>query len=502
MIVNAKAFLVVLIIAWAFFAAARPFCVSIISTEDYARRRNVWLAVTAAEFLLPNFWLYAIFALFLICWAAKRDKNPIALFALLLYVTPPLEFYIPKLIALNNLRIVVIAILIPFFFRKKAVDEYSKADKLTLIDASVIAFGIWQILLFIPYEEFTNTLRRSVVYFLDTFVIYFCIARSGKSRVDVIDVCLMFVLSCCIMSLLAVFESVRGWVLYQYIGEVWGNFDPRAYLFRDGRLRAQVSVGHSLALGYVLALGFGISLYFRNIGQSFHTRWLLPLILWAGLIGAYSRAPWLTAILTLVLSVAIQPGNIKNLVKLLSIGTICFSSVLLSPFGAKIIETLPFIGTVDQFNVEYRQRLADLSWRLILENPWMGDPFFLNSMEELRQGDGIIDLVNGFAAVALFSGLIGLFFYVSTFILVGWRTFRSAIKFQRIGDDFSYLGYCLTACMLGALFFIGTAGTGFIYYVLAGIMASYVRIEKLEENRNKLKSNDLRTSSKAGFARA
>jgi hypothetical protein len=33
-------------------------------------------------------------------------------------------------------------------------------------------------------------------------------------------------------------------------------------------------------------------------------------------------------------------------------------------------------------------------------------------------------------------------------------------------------------------------------------MASYVRIEKLEESRNKLKSNDPRTSPKTGFARA
>jgi O-antigen ligase len=309
---------------------------------------------------------------------------------------------------------------------------------------------------------------------------FFAIARAGKSKSDFNEIVASFVLSCCVMSLLAGFESVRSWLLYQYISEAWGQENPLAYLLRDGKLRAQVATGHSLALGYLMALGFGLSLYIRRHIENTRVKKLLPLLIWIGLIGAYSRGPWLVAIIIFVASFAVQPSGLRKASKVILIGAVLFGIVLLTPLGDRIIATLPFVGTIDQENVTYRQQLAELSWRLIKDNPWFGDPFFLDNMEELRQGQGIIDLMNGYAAVALFSGVIGLTFYLGVFVLAAWRTFSTAREFSRLGDEFSYLGYCLVACMLGTFFFIGTAGTGSIYYVLAGMMACYVRIGGME----------------------
>ena len=480
MTVNLKALVVVMVLAWAFFAVAKRFCTPLISPENYARRRNVWFVLTAAGFLLPNFWLYIFLAACVVFWAAKKDSNPLALYMLVLYALPPVEFPIPQFIGINQSRLLAIVILIPIALKAMNQRDSSSSNGMTWLDGFVILFGLWQLVLFVPYEAFTNTIRRFSVYFLETFIVFFAIARAGKSKSDFTEIVASFVLSCCVMSLLGGFESVRGWLLYQYISEAWGQENPLAYLLRDGKLRAQVSTGHSLALGYLLALGFGLSLYIRGHLENNRAKILLPLVIWIGLLGAYSRGPWLVAIIIFVSSFATQPSGMKKATKVILIGAALFGVVLLTPLGDRIIATLPFVGTIDQENVTYRQQLAELSWRLIQENPWFGDPFFLDNMEELRQGQGIIDLMNGYAAVALFSGVIGLFLYLGLFILAAWRTFWAAREFSRLGDEFSYMGYCLVACMLGTLFFIGTAGTGAIYYVLAGMMACYVRIGGLE----------------------
>lgn len=480
MSVNARAFVVVAVIAWLFFFVAKRVAGDLISDEDYVRRRNVWFILTAGGFLLPNFWLYVALAVFVLAWAAGRDSNPAALYMLVLYALPPTEFQIPQFIAVNQLRILSVVILIPIAYRAMNRADVGAGNRLTWLDTFVIAFGLWQLVLFIPYEAFTNTIRRFSVYFLDTFIIFFAIARAGQSRKELAEIVIVFVLAACLMSVLAGFEYSRSWLLYQYISEAWGQENFGAYLLRDGKLRSQVSAGHALILGYVMVFAFGLSLYVRHQLVNVHARRFLPLVMWVGLFAAYSRGPWLAAVFTFFCYFSVQPQGLRKAAKALFVMGAVFGVVLMTPLGSNIISTLPFVGTVEQENVTYRQQLAALSWRLILENPWIGDPFFLDNMEELRQGQGIIDLMNGYAAVALASGVIGLTFYIGLFVVGAWKTLMAARRLSHQNDQFSELGFSLVACTLGTLLTIGVAGTGSIYYVLAGMMAAYIRVTRAE----------------------
>jgi len=474
--VNLKPLIVVVGIAWLIFLIAKPLFLSMMSAEDYSRRRNVWFVLTLSGFLLPSFWLYVAVAVVVIAWAAKRDSNPAALYMLVLYALPPTEFQIPQFIAVNQFRILSIVILIPIAFRALTQANESKQYNLTLLDAFVLLFGLWQLVLFMPYEAITNTFRRFSVYFLDTFIIFFAIARAGRTKREVTEIVAMFVLAACVLAVIGGFEYARSWLLYQFISESWGQQNLGAYLMRDGKLRAQVSTGHALALGYVMMFAFGLSLYVRRYFENARARFLLPLVMWVGLIAAYSRGPWFAAILVFFGYAAMQPQGLRKVAKALGVAVIIGGVFLMTPLGDNVVAALPFVGTVDQENVTYRQQLAEVSWRLILQNPWMGDPFFMDNMEELRQGEGIIDLMNGYAAVSLYSGVIGLALYMGVFLIGAWRTFWSARTLSRQGDDFAHLGFALVACMLGTLLTIGVSGTGSIYYVLAGMMAAYARV--------------------------
>src|SRR3954453_22128812 len=119
MLINLKAMVVVLSIAAVVFQLARPICLRFMASEDFARRRNVWFVLTLAAFTSPSFWVYVAVAMPVVFWSAARDKNPIALYLLILLIVPPnIKLDIPivgvnKLFEFSHLRLLAVALLLP-----------------------------------------------------------------------------------------------------------------------------------------------------------------------------------------------------------------------------------------------------------------------------------------------------------------------------------------------------------------------------------------------------
>jgi O-antigen ligase len=182
---------------------------------------------------------------------------------------------------------------------------------------------------------------------------------------------------------------------------------------------------------------------------------------------------------------ALVPKGSTQLIKALLVAAMVAGSVLVSPIGERVIDNLPFVGTVSAETVNYRERLAHMSWDLIQQNPFFGDPFYLSNLEQLRQGQGIIDLVNTYAAVTMHSGLVGLCLFVGPFILGMWNTYRSVNRSAGPDQEVSLLGASLLACMLGTLLMLATAsfilGIAIMYWVLVGLAAGYHRLGRPEE---------------------
>jgi len=101
-------------------------------------------------------------------------------------------------------------------------------------------------------------------------------------------------------------------------------------------------------------------------------------------------------------------------------------------------------------------------------------------MEDLRQGEGIIDIVNTYLGTALNYGLIGLFLFLS-FILVGMtKVYTRVREVSRSDPDLALLGTSFIACIVGALIMIESSsfmfGTQNMFYVLAGLATAYARL--------------------------
>lgn len=489
-----KALIVILVLAGVVFRLSRSICLDYMSSEDFVRRRNVWFALTTVAFMSPTFWLYAVFALILLVWAARRDENPLALYTLVTFAIPNANFYIPtvlvnQLFDLTQYRILSFAVVVPAILRVwKQPNEWGNR-RLKPIDFFLAAFLLLQVILLIPHESPTNTMRRTFLFLIDTFMVFYVFSRISQ-REKLAEVMAGFWLACAVMALIAVFERGRGWLLYNGLVATWGAPNAFAWIYRDGAVRAQAAAEHSINLGYVSSVALGFFLYLQTRVKNVYLKGAAVGLLLAATVASGSRGAWITAALTILFFVFLRPNAAARLWRAAAIGAVAVGVMYMTPLKTSILDRLPFVGTADQDTVEYRQQLAEVSWLVIKQNPFFGDPFVYLNLESLRQGQGIIDIVNGYIYTTLFTGFVGLALVISIFAIALWTTGRALLRDRHLDSDSAALGAALLATFLATLVFIATAGYGPTTYVLVGILVSYSSIAWVGERGERPSSGD------------
>ena len=485
-----KAFLVVMVLTLLAFWLARPAFTRFMADEDFVRRRNLWLSLTAAAFLLPSFWLYMGVAAVLIWRAGKRDPNPAALYLFLLLVVPPFSQPVPGfglvnyLFPLNHFRLLGLALIVPaaLSIRRAAKGPYGQATPTTWLapDVLLIIYGVIQTVLYAPYSPLTGSMRSLFLLAVDVLLPYYVLSRCCTSKPMIVEAIAALALSAVVLAPLALFEAAKGWLMYSDIAGHWGiNNDVIGYLMRSDVLRAQVTSGQSIVLGAFYAAVLGLWLYLQSDLKAVH-RWLGTAAVLGGLLATLSRGPWVGAVVVGFVYFAAGPNAISRVFKLVGISAVVSAGLLASPMGASIIDHMPFIGTVDAGNVDYRQAVNDRSWLIIRQNPFFGSPYFGNYMEDLRNGQGLIDLLNAYLSIGMAYGLVTLAVFLLFLASVGYRCFKVARLNAATDPDTSKLGAALLASFLGMLVIIYTVNNylsvPYIYLGLAALMVAYSRM--------------------------
>jgi hypothetical protein len=491
MLGNVKALIVVLAIAATVFRFAKPIALRFMSGEDFSRRRLIWLVLTIACFLSPNFWLYVLVAVPLLIWANRRESNPVALYLLILHVVPPVGVIIPilgnnGLFPLDNYRVLALCLLLPAAIRHRKNRDKGAAGGWGAMDVLLLSFIALEVALYIPPDfphhpvipdSPTNFLRRLILCPLDVYLLYFTVSRTCDSRHKMLDAAATLCLACGLLAAIAIFENLRGWLLYTDLASHWAN-DPALgfYLVREGSVRAQVSAGHSIALGNMLAVGFGVWLYLKSHVRSGLYRVGVTLLLCGGLYATSSRGAWLGAAVVYFIFLAAGPRAVSRLATGALLALAMAGLILLSPIGDRMLQMLPGTGKPADF---YRYRLAERGWQVVMAHPFFGDQYPWPELEDLRQGEGIIDIVNTYLGVALNYGLIGLSVFLS-FILLGMAlVYVRSRRLAQSDPDLALFGASLIACIGGILVMLDSNGFGMglqkMFYVLAGLAAAYAK---------------------------
>ncbi|CAG0933527.1 hypothetical protein PLCT1_02399 [Planctomycetaceae bacterium] len=495
-----KAFLLVMAITAVMFHLARPMFTRFMSHEDFAVRRNLWLALTVAAFLIPNYWVYTGVAILMVAFAGSKDSNPAALYMFLLLALPPLREAIPgfglikQVFPIDHLRLLSLVLLLPVALQLVGpTDRYgtgawpdgSRRARLQPPDFFLLLYAALQVALLFPHESVTASLRRMLLLCLDMLLPYFVVSRLCRSRAAIVETMASFALAMVVLAPLAWIEFARGWILYAGLEERWGTRHMIGYLMRGEFLRAQVTGGHAIVLGYAMAVGFGFWLYLMTRVDSMKWRGLAMLTIVGGLVATLARGPWVGTAAMLLTYLALGPQAATRSAKALGGLAVVGGILMLTPFGANIVDHLPFIGTVSDNTVTYRQRLAELSWELVLQNPLLGSPYYMAYMEELRQGEGIIDVVNTYAGIALSYGLVGMSMFAGFFIATLVRVLRVVRNRSDSDADYSLLGASLVTCTVGVLIIIATTSNylsiPYVYFVLGALGFAYVQVSRTEQ---------------------
>ena len=479
---NIKALIVVLFFAISIFALAKSTCLRFMSEEDFKRRRTVWFIITVAVFVSPSFWLYALMAVPVAIWAGSKDPNPVAMATMVGSAAPAFYKEVPHLFALTQGMIVAFCIVAPALWRQSLVD--SRTDVTAprqagnwLASLLLFTFLTLQVTPYWKAESWTELLRREFVQVVPTMMGFWVCTRTLKSYRSIHELIAVIVLVSAIMAPIALFESMRGWLLYMGVAQQW-DASPNmfSYLMRGGRLRALAITDHSLALGFMMALSFGFCLHLQRFVNSRRTAIAAGALMWGGMFAAYSRGPWIAAVILMLAYFWLMPKGTGRIVKASILAGLLLAVFAATPFGAQIIDTLPLVGTQEKGNLEYRQLLLDRSLQLIPLHPWFGDIFVLRHMEDLRQGQGIIDIVNGFLLIALFCGLVPLLILLWFLLIVLGKLQWAALKSRPYDMNVSSLGSNLIACIFAALFFTWVARFAGELVMLSGVGLAYAKL--------------------------
>ena len=480
-----RALVVILVLAGIVFALARgPVTEQAMAPQDFSRRRNLWFTITLVVYLAHSFWIFMAVAGVVLAFAGRREHNPMALFAFLLFAVPPFHASLSGLGIVNQLltldypRLLAITVLLPAFFRIRG-QARAAPRRWMLADYLVVGFLLVQLGLRYMGDSATNTARYAIYAFLDVWLPYYVASRSLRDVQAFRDVAMSLVCASMVVALVAVFEALRHWLLYVPLESVLGvQWGLGSYLGRGAFLRAQGPTGQPIVLGYLMVVALSLYPYLRRSVPMQPRWWLGFALLLAGLVASLSRGPWVAALIALAVFRFSTPKAVGGALKAGAVVGAIVLAVMASPFGAAIQDYLPFVGNIETENVDYRQHLLEASIQVILQNPLFGSTSYMYSLidQNLTIG-GMVDVVNTYLGIGLANGLVGLGCFAGAFAYVTFALLRSMWRLPDRDDEQHTLGSGLLACLVGVMVTIFTVSSisfiPVVYWTVLGLGAGY-----------------------------
>jgi O-antigen ligase len=182
----------------------------------------------------------------------------------------------------------------------------------------------------------------------------------------------------------------------------------------------------------------------------------------------------------LLVFLATGPKALPKIAGVVAAAAASIPVLMMFPAGQKMVGLLPFIGTVEAENIDYRSRLLDNALIVIQRNLWLGSENYRDTpeMQAMIHGEGIIDIVNSYVAVALHSGMVGLALFMGVLLGNAWAVWQCQQRWPH-GSTEKLLGRALLASMVGAMVTIFTVSSislaPIVYWCLAGLCLAYTQ---------------------------
>lgn len=380
-------------------------------------------------------------------------------------------------------RLLAITLLVPLSI-KIGMSRSGEGRLLYPTDKYVFGFiGVVAAFDFLRAESLTEGLRIVFYMILDYALVYYVVSRCLNTALDFQRVFVAFAFSAAVVASIGIVEELKNWLIYIDLPSVSDIEQARgSILHRYGLLRVEASLGHPLKLGTFLVFALGVAWSVRRTGAiGPPASFLVPGVILVALLFTVSRGPWIGAVILfsgyLVLSISGRSIGFPVVAGLVATGA-AVTVLLIDPpdeFSDDSLRTL-----------EYRQELLVNGWQQFRSSPWAGSGDFLESdtMEESRQGQGIIDLVNTYLTISLKYGLVGIvpFCLLIIHLFVRMLRIRAFGTVRQLDNERNNTLLSIGAALVFMLAGVGLEGaTALYFWLFAALCSAHVAMSTVKQ---------------------
>lgn len=475
MIYAIKLLIPTLLVCGLAFLILRSSFATLLTRAEYQRAWVVLGGTTIVAYLSHTPMIYVI-ALGVVAQLAQSFlgggiRGKLSAYMLMIMIIPPLFWQLGGLgdinyvLALNGPRILAIVLLAGPALKFLGDSKYKRERWVMLLDLAVFAYQILRIALMAPHLTTTGILRMVVESSLDVLLPYYVFSRGLRNDRDFRFVLTHLVMGLALAGCVGFAEFFLRRNLYSELQYVYGiKWQLTMKLMRGDFLRVQAATPAPIILALEMIFALGLWTYLRGLEWRRFSTLLVFFGFACCLVFTFSRGPWLGAICFWLALLGLHKLGVRAFVWvfLLLLG----GAVVAKAIGAdeQVAGALGAVfGSSDQDlnTINYRRQLLDTALALLKQSPWLGVPDYASRMQDLKQGEGIIDLVNSYVSIALDTGVIGLAIYMVPYVLVFRRLTRvlgSSLGEKQVGDSGRFAAAML-ALIIAVLLTIFTTST-------------------------------------------
>jgi hypothetical protein len=479
----------VLIIGLLSLAGLRPAFASLLTKTQYRRAAFLLVATTMVAFLAHSQLIYVIalagVALFAQAYLGGGVRGKAAAFMLLVVVLPPLAYGIGGVGDINYVLDVsgtrlLSLVLLPGAAIKLLGDKtFQRPRWATSVDLCVIAYGTLRIMLMAPHGSLTASLRSVVEFTLDVLLPYYVFSRGIRSEADLRFLLAHLAMGFALAASIGCAEFAVHRLLYSELQWVYGyKWQLTMNLLRGEHLRVQAMTPQPIVLAFEMIYALGIWTYL--CGREWRRKSVLSVyvVLASCLFFTFSRGPLIGAVIFGICFLGLQKLPLRAFVALLILVLAAGVGVKVAGADAAIMTALSGLfgsSAADLSSIAYRNELLDTALALLRQSPWLGVPNYAAQMQDLKQGEGIIDIVNSYIAIALDAGFIGVAVYLLPYAIALNRLFhmlgaRGAQAADEGAGKFARVFAAMTIALLLTIFTTSTISTmPFLLVMLLGL---------------------------------
>ena len=430
----------ILLMFGVFVVLARPAFSDLLGANGFLRAALVIGVCTVAAFAGQDMRIVMVLLGVIGLWAARLlgggVRGRLAALLMLVLVMPPAHFEIGGISEINRfldltpIRLLSLLLLPGLAMHSLFGPKLPRPRWVVSVDMLFFGYQAFRLALHVPTTSGSGMVRLLVEAILDLMLPYYVFSRSIRSRDDLRFILTHGVLAGTFAAVIACAEAVAHHNLYEGLQWVYGYKWQLSFgLMRGDHLRTQAMTPVPILLAVELIVMIGLWTYLVGAHWKRPRVLLIFALLVVALGSTWSRGPWLGAIGFGLCLLGVRKMQPKAFVSLLVVLVLAAIGVKAAGADTALLSALNGVLGGDAaalVTIDYRRELLDTALALLKQSPWCGVPNYASQMQSLKQGEGIIDLVNSYLAIALDAGVVGLIVYLAPYVVTVGRLLAAA----------------------------------------------------------------------------